>query len=89
MARNIEYKPNKYIKPCPKCGNNTKFKIHSQQVAEDCCDIWAECTCGYDPTAENTLNRLEDVWGGTDDDQCKDAIVFTWNDILQKKSIRK
>lgn len=83
MARLIEYKANKYIIPCPKCGNNTKFMIHSEQVGEDICDIWAVCKCGYDPTETNTLHRLEDVWGRTDDNNCRDAIDCTWNELLK------
>ena len=86
MARKVIYKENKFIEPCPKCGNNTVFKIHSQQVQEDGCEIWAECKCGYDPTSyENfgTGNRVEDVWGGTDDANCQDAITFAWNDTLR------
>ena len=84
--RKVQYKENKFIEPCPECGNNTEFNIHSQQVAEDCCDVWVKCKCGFDPTAEDTMNRLEDVWGSLDNGTCQDAIVFTWNDILREKA---
>ena len=84
-TRKVKYKPNEFIKPCPKCGNNTEFKIHSDYCAEDCCEIWAVCKCGFDPTEEEKGygNRLEDVWGGVDDNNCQDAITFSWNDTLE------
>ena len=87
-TRKVKYKQNEFIKPCPKCGNNTEFTIRSEQCAEDCCDIWAICKCGYDPTAENTMNRVEDVWGGVDDDNCQDAIRFAWNETLDSMEER-
>ena len=81
--RKVKFAANTYISKCPNCGNNTIFVVHSEQVAEDLCDIWAVCgICAYDPTSNNALNRLEDVWGGVDDDNVKDAINFTWNDLI-------
>ena len=83
--RSVKYKQNKFIKPCPKCGNNTEFTIRSEQCAEDCCEVWAICKCGYDPTSYEEAgsgNRIEDVWGGVDDANCQDAIRFAWNDTL-------
>lgn len=78
--RNVKYKPNEFIKPCPKCGNNTEFTVISEQVCEDCCEIWAECKCGHCPSGSN--DRIEDVWGGCSDDNCKDAICTTWNPLV-------
>jgi len=63
--RNVEFIENTQITPCPKCGNNTKFKAYSYQVADDCCNVWVKCECGYDPTICKTEYRYEDVWGGT------------------------
>jgi ssDNA-binding Zn-finger/Zn-ribbon topoisomerase 1 len=80
-TRKVKYKPNEYILPCPKCGNNTEFLIHSEQVMEDGCEIWAECKCGHTP-AESWRDRIEDVWGGCSDENCQDAINTTWNDLL-------
>jgi hypothetical protein len=85
-SRKVHYKPNDFIKPCPKCGNNTEFTIRSEQCAEDCCEIWAECKCGYDPThyeESGSGNRVEDVWGGCDDGNCQNAIRFAWNDTIE------
>lgn len=84
--RKINFKPNTYIHKCPKCGNNTTFTIHSDYCAEDCCEIWAVCKCGYDPTMEEKAfgSRFEDVWGGVDDDNCKDAITYSWNEVLEQ-----
>ena len=86
-TRNVKYKPNDFIKPCPKCGNNTEFTIISEQAGEDYCEIWATCKCGYDPTSYDQVGsgaRVEDVWGGCDDGNCQDAIRFSWNDTLEE-----
>lgn len=83
MKRKYHFKENTFIEPCPKYGNNTRFTVKSEQVAEDCCDIWAVCICGFDPTAEDTMARVEDVWGGVDRDNAEDAIRFAWNEVLQ------
>lgn len=73
---------NTRIAPCPKCGNNTSFVAHSQQVAEDCCEIWIKCKCGYDPTAENTSNRMEDVWGSLGKEEIICALDCSWNEPI-------
>lgn len=75
MSRSIVV--NKGATPCPKCDNSKDFIIHSCQVAEDCCEIYAVCKCGYKPKD----NEVEDVWGGTSDDNCIDA-MSAWNDSL-------
>jgi hypothetical protein len=49
--------------PCPKCKNDTDFFVLSDYCAEDCCEVWIQCKCGYDPTACNTYYRMEDVMG--------------------------
>lgn len=84
-SRKVKYKTNKFITPCPKCGNNTEFTVKSDYCAEDCCEIWAVCKCGYDPTSEDKGygNRLEDVWGGVSDGNCQDALTFSWNETLE------
>ena len=87
MSRRVKYKPNEYITPCPKCGNNTEFIIHSQRCAEDCCEIWAECKCGHTPSSSN--DRIEDVWGGCSDENCIDAISITWNELLNSDQVHK
>lgn len=81
--RFITYKTNEYIHLCPGCKNNTKFVIRSEQVAEDCCEIWVVCgVCDFDPTHDNTNDRLEDVWGGVADDNAQDAINLVWNELV-------
>jgi len=84
-TRKVKYKSNETILKCPKCGNNTEFEIVSDYCAEDCCEIYAVCKCGYDPTQEPSAmgNRLEDVWGGCSDENCKDAILVSWNETLE------
>lgn len=51
------------VQPCPRCGNTTDFIANSERAAEDCCDCWISCTCGYAPDQEH---RREDVWGSLD-----------------------
>lgn len=73
--------PNDSIEPCPKCGNNTTFEACSAQVAEDLCNVWVECVCGYDPTCENSLYRYEDVWGGVTGNTVGGALDC-WNSAI-------
>jgi len=84
----IEYqlKDNDFVVKCPKCGNNTKFKARSQQVAEDNCEVWVECDCGYDPTDEKIGYRYEDVWGGVHEDNVRMALEC-WNYVINEGSI--
>lgn len=87
MKRRVKYKQNEVISKCPKCQNNTEFTVISEQVAEDCCEIWAVCKCSFDPTNYNEVGsayRVESVWGGVDDDDCQDAILNSWNEAIDK-----
>lgn len=87
MSREIEVlvrKPER-IKKCPKCSNNTYFKAKVEQVAEDLCNVWVECVCGYDPTSENTSYRYEDIWGELSRDTV-DIALDCWNDALMDAS---
>ena len=79
--RNVKLNQNDIVQPCPKCGNNISFNAHSMQVSEDCCNVWVECICGYDPTAEDELARFEDVWGGTHNANVRIALDC-WNDAI-------
>lgn len=85
-SRKIKIKENESIPACPKCGNRTEFVVKSQQVMEDGCEIWAECKCGYDATEGDWKERIEDVWGGVDDNNCLDAINTTWINILNERA---
>ena len=82
MQRNAKINENNFITPCPKCGNNTKFTFVSEKVAEDCCEVWMKCICGFDPTKENTGNRMEDVWGDLSEENCKVIIINCWNKLF-------
>lgn len=88
-SRKVKFKPGDYIKKCHECGNNTDFTVKSDYCAEDCCEIWVNCNCGYDPTAENHGLRIEDVWGGVDDENCKWAIEVSWNEALEYHSLNQ
>lgn len=81
--KRFELKPNDKVEKCPKCGNNTEFVGHAQQVAEDCCDVWVVCKCGYDPTEGKCGHRLEDVWGSLDKDTIAMALTVWDDEILQ------
>lgn len=69
--------------PCPKCKNTQTFTAHSSQFAEDCCEIWIVCRCGFDPTADKTGHRMEDVWGSLDPESISVAVECSWNDVVR------
>lgn len=81
MQRQLQMTPKATIEPCPKCSNRVIFTAHSQQFAEDCCEVWLVCQCGFDPTAERHSHRLESVMGGVGDGNVLNAIDV-WNDLL-------
>lgn len=82
MPRKFMLNKNDQITHCPECGNNTEFVAHSQQCAEDACEVWVVCRCGYDPTFNDVSLRFEDVWGGTDEVNCRVALDC-WNDAIE------
>lgn len=64
--REFTIQPGSSYSACPKC-QSSKFVARSAQVAEDGCEIWVACAgCGHDPTADNSLHRVESVMGGLD-----------------------
>lgn len=81
-CRSVKFKEGSVITPCPKCGNKTEFVAKSDYCAEDCCEVWIVCKCGFDPFEGG--NRLEDVWGGVGDDNVKWAIN-EWNELLSSE----
>lgn len=74
--RRVEVQQAGAMAPCPKCGNQVRFTIVSQRVAEDCCEVWARCECGFEHDGDY---RLEDVWGGCHDDNARAALAC-WNE---------
>lgn len=76
------------ITPCPTRGNNKEFVAKSQQVSEDCCDIWVQCKCGFDPTAEKSLHRVEDVWGTLDTENILTALGV-WDELILESKLEK
>jgi hypothetical protein len=75
------------VPPCPKCGNKTKFVAHGEQCAEDCCEIWVRCECGYDPSQDQMIPsawgiRLEDVWGDLAPEKIHGALYCSWIEPL-------
>ncbi len=67
--------------PCPQCQNREQFTARSAQCAEDACEIWIECACGFDPTRESGLYRVEDVWGSLDVPNILTALEV-WNERI-------
>lgn len=80
MKRDIRLLENTRIIPCPKCGNNTRFVLHAEQFAEDCCETFVVCVCGHEPT-EASGNRYENVWGEMNNNAASIALDC-WNDVL-------
>lgn len=77
MKRTLALKPNDKIRPCPKCGNNTRFTLHAERCAEDLCETFVVCKCGYEPTY-GIGGRYENVWGEMDNDAAMVALDC-WN----------
>lgn len=77
--RTFRHQTGEGIEPCPKCTNHQEFVGVTQQVAEDCCEVWIVCKCGYDPSQGNDRYRLEDVWGALDAPTLSCALHNCWN----------
>lgn len=67
----------KGLTPCPRCGNRHAFVAVSQQVSEDCCEVWLRCgSCGHEPDWQH---RREDTWGSLGNDMVN-CLGHDWND---------
>lgn len=82
--RQVLLRENTTVTACPKCGNNTRFTARSEQCAEDSCEVWVICKCGYDPTFGRPCYRYEDVWGGTDPGNVQIALDV-WSDLIAEE----
>ena len=82
--RKIKLRESGHVAPCPECENDTCFTMRSRQIAEDYCNTWVECDCGFDPTEENPAERYEDVWGGCSEQNANIALSI-WNELLDFK----
>lgn len=87
-VRTVKLRNNDSVAKCPKCKNNTDFEAHAEQVCEDCCEIWVVCKCGFDPTQEHPIYRVEDIWGSLDQDTVTDA-VYSWTEVIKDKYMPK
>lgn len=81
MPRHFILRENDQVTECPQCGNNREFIGYSRQCAEDACEVYVVCKCGYDPTYGHSSWRFEDVWGGTHDGNMLVALDC-WNDAI-------
>jgi hypothetical protein len=67
----------KILKPCV-CGNSDDFDFVSEQVCEDCCDVWIRCgRCGNDP-ASGAGEHIETAMGERDNFTASMAAAI-WN----------
>ena len=71
-----------YAYKCPQCLNDTKFIGRSEQCAEDLCEVWIECVCGFDPTANNTGLRMESVMGQLSKEAIWESVENCWNNPI-------
>lgn len=79
MASRLIYVKRGDMEPCPSCGNSVWFRIKSEQVAEDLCEVWAQCDkCGHKPADA----EMEDVWGDVGDDNAVSALNV-WNEQVR------
>lgn len=69
-------KNNNAVSACPKCKNKISFVAVSEQVAEDMCEVWIECSCGHDPHKSN--ERLESIMGELSESNIRMALDC-WN----------
>lgn len=84
--RAFNHKTGEGVAPCPTCGNHRSFVARSNQIAEDLCEVWIVCVCGFDPTAEAGEKRMEDVWGSLDPPTIWAALENCWNEPLTEKA---
>jgi hypothetical protein len=73
------------VTACPQCGNLTEFVARSQQIAEDLCETWIECMCGFDPTRGGP-ERFESPMGGCSPEYVRAALQI-WNELLWKMPV--
>lgn len=86
--RAFSHKTGDGVEPCPECKNRQHFIGEARQIAEDCCEVWVICVCGFDPTADNTADRMEDVWGSLDAGTLSCALENCWNEPLRERSVQ-
>lgn len=77
---NIQLNRNTSVVCCPRCRNNTMFEAHSEQVSEDCCEVWVVCKCGFDPHSYG--DRYETPYGDTSRANVMVALSC-WNDAIR------
>ena len=80
MEKALHPKAQAHLRPCPKCGRRNMLVARSEQVREDGCEVWVECSrCKFDPGADN-MEHVETVWGM--EEWAVGAAMETWNSLL-------
>ena len=83
--RQLQFKSEADVCPCPTCGNTSKFTIVAERGGEDVCDIYLRCECGEHPESGH---YIEDVWGNTSPEMAACAIG-PWNDWCEEVAAGK
>lgn len=78
----VDLQPNSIVKPCKKCGNNTKFTFCSTKITNAYYQLYLVCQCGYDPTEYNHQARGEDVPDDIASDRLTVALWY-WNRAIE------
>jgi len=84
VKREFYHRTGKGVEACPDCKNRQRFIGLSQQVAEDLCEVWVRCICGYDATQGR--DRMEDVMGSLDSANLVCALENCWNEPLRRRA---
>jgi hypothetical protein len=85
VKREFRHRTGEDIEACPSCKNRQHFIGLSQQVAEDLCEVWVRCICGYDATEGRSGDRMEDVMGSLDAGNLVCALENCWNEPLRRR----
>lgn len=85
--RSLQLKPNDRISRCPACGNNTQFTLRAERCAEDLCETYVVCECGFEPTGA-TGDRYENVWGEIDNPAALVALDC-WNSAIARRAAQR
>lgn len=78
--RKFSIKDEGKVNPCPKCGNTLNFVGMSEQFSEDCCHVWVQCQCGYDPANGNSDHYIECTWGSLEEENLQAGLII-WQEL--------
>lgn len=85
--RRLQLAANDRVRPCPRCENNTAFLLRSERCAEDLCETFVVCSCGFEPTGPMG-DRYENVWGEIDNSAALVALDC-WNEAINRSTAKR